>query len=774
MRWKWILGTLTFAIVLLIAGGYALLSTYSIEDLKPKVVKAVKDATGRELTLGGNIRLEVGLTPTLAVDDVSFRNSSWGSRPELAKIKRFEVQVALFPLLSRKIEIRRFSLIEPDILIETNSAGKSNLAFETSGEAPSAQSGEARINAGSGVTALALSHLRIEKGHLAYRDYRTGATLTLSIEKLTASSSDAQSPLQISFQGAYNDKPFELDGTLIPLAALSDPDKAWPLKLTLKAAGATFAAEGELKDLMGDRSFSLNIDAKGPSISDLAKWGGASQAPPIGPFKAAVRVSKQKNLISLEDLEVNAGTEELALLKLTGTVKDLLNQRNTEIQFDLSGKDPAKLSDIMGMGRTSLKGHFRISGNASDAGEKVYRISNLKASFAESDLGGTVDLNVAGKRPKVGASLSSKKLDLRPLLQKNEKGAGGPPKSAGTSTKPGKVFSSEQISFPALQSVDADLRIEVSQVLTPKAVLNDLNSNILLDAGSLSLKPLKARFAEGLLDGRVDLRQKGKGITLVVLLKGVQLDLAQLAQALEMSQKIEGKADVDMDVKGSGASVAELMAGLNGKTVVAVRKGRIDSKYLDLLGGDIGSNALRLLNPFSHNTKDTDINCMVGGFVINNGLAQTTALVLDTAQVSVICDGKIDLRTEELDISLNPSPKQGAGVAGLGKVSVSLSELAKPFKLSGTLAKPSLAVDTKQAAVGIGKAVGGAVIFGPVGVAASAISGGGAGNANVCGGAIDAARKGVKFTVAKGVKEQKQKTGALEGAGGKLKKLLGR
>ncbi len=534
------------------------------------------------------------------------------------------------------------------------------------------------------------------------------------------------------------------------------------------------AAEGELKDPLGERSFSLNISARGTSVSDFAKWGGVSQMPQIGPFKVAVRVSEEKDVISLENLEVDAGAEDLAELKLTGAVKDLLKQRKMEIEFDLSGKDLAKLSEVMGMRQTPLKGPFRISGKASDSGEKVYRIANLKASLSESDLGGTVDLNMTGKRPKVGASLSSHKLDLRPLLPKDEKGAGGAPKSAKSSTKPDKVFSSEPIPSAALDSVDADLQLKVSQILTPKVVLNDLNTNILLDAGSLSLKPLKAHFAEGSLDGRVELHPKGKGVALDALLKVVQLDLAQLAKTLEMSQKIEGTIDMDIDVKGSGDSVAEVMAGLNGKTVVVVHQGQIDNKYLDLLGGDIGSNALRLINPSGQDKKYTHINCMVGGLNIKNGLAQTTAVLLDTDQMRVIGDGSINLKTEELNISLNPSPKGGTGVAGLGKVSMSLSELAKPFKLGGTLAKPALAIDTKQAAVEIGKAVGGAALFGPIGIAASMASGGASDNANVCAEAIDAANRGVKFTGAKKAEGQKEKTGAVEGAGSKLKKLFGR
>ena len=131
MRWKWIVMGVCGLIVVLIIAVVVILSTYNFNSLKPQITKAAKEATGRELTLGGDIRLKISLTPALVVENVSFQNAPWGSRPEMAKIKRFEVQVALFPLISKRIELKRLILVEPDILVETDKSGKSNLEFET-------------------------------------------------------------------------------------------------------------------------------------------------------------------------------------------------------------------------------------------------------------------------------------------------------------------------------------------------------------------------------------------------------------------------------------------------------------------------------------------------------------------------------------------------------------------------------------------------------------------------------------------------------------------
>ena len=81
MKWKWVLGVVAASIVLLYVAVYLILSRYDYNGLKPEIMRAVKDGTGRELTLGGDIRLKPGFTPALVVKDVSFKNASWGPSP---------------------------------------------------------------------------------------------------------------------------------------------------------------------------------------------------------------------------------------------------------------------------------------------------------------------------------------------------------------------------------------------------------------------------------------------------------------------------------------------------------------------------------------------------------------------------------------------------------------------------------------------------------------------------------------------------------------------
>ena len=138
----------------------------------------------------------------------------------------------------------------------------------------------------------------------------------------------------------------------------------------------------------------------------------------------------------------------------------------------------------------------------------------------------------------------------------------------------------------------------------------------------------------------------------------------------------------------------------------------------------------------------------------------------------VVGEGEINLKTERLNLSLKPVPKEGIGTRVTGKLTVSLSELTRPFKLGGTLAHPSLAVDPTQTAIAFGKAIGGVMLFGPVGIAA-ALVGSSSGDENSCIAAIEAAKKGVR--VKKGlVGKVSGRRRCLKGAGKELKKLFGK
>ena len=138
-----------------------------------------------------------------------------------------------------------------------------------------------------------------------------------------------------------------------------------------------------------------------------------------------------------------------------------------------------------------------------------------------------------------------------------------------------------------------------------------------------------------------------------------------------------------------------------------------------------------MINPFKKESPFTPVSCIVCGFKIGHGKAETTALVVNSDYMSVVGNGTINLRTEGLDINLKPIPKEGIETGIAGTVNLSLGELTRPFELAGTLAHPSLGIDLTQTAIAAGKALGGFMLLGPVGLGA-ALLGSSSGEKQLC------------------------------------------
>jgi hypothetical protein len=60
---------------------------------------------------------------------------------------------------------------------------------------------------------------------------------------------------------------------------------------------------------------------------------------------------------------------------------------------------------------------------------------------------------------------------------------------------------------------------------------------------------------------------------------------------------LDGVIDLDINLAGQGKSVAALMAGLNGDVVAIPSEGQMPVKYLNLVGDDITTSLLKIVNP---------------------------------------------------------------------------------------------------------------------------------------------------------------------------------
>jgi len=224
MRWKWFVGICGLVLLAGITVGYALLSAFDFNELKPAIQRAVTSVTGRDLEIEGDIRCKIGLTPTIVIGDVRFQNAPWGSEPWMMQARELRLRVALVPLLHRNIRIRELAVLEPELLLEKDPSGTFNTALLQTAEEPSAQQEEHFDSlVAAMVTMLAFDGVRVERGRLIFRE-GSSAGHTIEVDLLEARASSATSPIFLMVRGSYRKVPFEASGTLAPIATLLDPD----------------------------------------------------------------------------------------------------------------------------------------------------------------------------------------------------------------------------------------------------------------------------------------------------------------------------------------------------------------------------------------------------------------------------------------------------------------------------------------------------------------------------------------------------------------------
>lgn len=570
------------------------INTLDVNQYKAEIIEAAEQATGRQLQIGGDLQFALSFVPTVVIEDVKFSNASWGSKPEMLTLDKFEVQVSLLALLTGNIQINRVILLEPEILLETNKKGLGNWVFASKKAEEVATS-----DSDASTPSVVVNEVHLENAKIVYKDGVTGQETKLVIDKIVTESNSADDPLSVMMKIAYNELPIEVNGSLGSLNQLTG-NNSYPIDLTINISGADIVLKGQIAKPMDGKGFDIDVSFNVDSLSDLSGLAG-SDLPKLGP------------------------------ISFTGKVAD-------------------------------SKG--------------AYSIKTMKLALGDTDLSGDVTANISGKRPTITANLSSNLIDLIELA--------GDKEQAGKEEQKERLFSSEPLPLEGLKSVNANVTINAKQIKTSSLVLEKTKVVLTLKNGNLAIKPLSTLLAGGSLNGNISLNASGKTAILVTDISIKGLEPSQLG---DLNDKISGATtDVSIKVKGSGNSVSQIMAGLNGKLLLQSAKGELKGSGASTATTDL----LTMLNPTAKSSDGTQLECAVVNFNIKNGIATADkGIALATTQMNIIGSGTVDLKTEKLDIGINPQARQGVGI--------SAGQLANLVRLGGTLANPQPTTDVKAA-----------------------------------------------------------------------------
>ena len=724
-------------VVLIVAGVGIFVATFDPNSYKPRIVAAVKQATGRDLMLQGPIRLGLSLQPTLTVQGVSFSNPPGFSRPEMATLQELDLKLALLPLLSHQVQIDRLVLMKPDILLEVNAQGQPNWKFTPQGGSGSTPATAPSSSGQTSQTQINVAQLEVQDGTVTWRDDATKQSAVLGLTSLTTSAPSPDANLHLAMNASYNGNPFSLSGDVGPLTRLQDTaaKTGWPVQLTVQAAGAKLALDGSISQPDQAKGYNLKVTANVPDLTALGKFAPSATLPPLHDINLAAQVTDTgAQLPEISNLTLHVGASDL-----TGTVAGLKLDKLDVNAPKADGPAQIALQATFNNAPATLNGSAGFLPVLMSGGKATAPVPiDLTAEALGSKLTVKGSAAYTDGRPSLQASVQSDMLDADALIAALAKPTAAPPAGTAPATpapapRPasGRIFPDTPIPFSMLRMADAEVKLNIAAMKYGGAQYKAIAANIDLHNGALKLDPLSADLPEGRLSGALTAADTPPAPPVSVRLEAPALAVGPLLAAMGKPGYLSGNMEVHANLSGAGASPHAIAASLNGTLGVAMANGTVDNR---LLGSTLGKvlQAVNVLDLVGRGGA-SQVQCFAARLTTQHGVGTLQPFVLSSSLITMEGGGTVNLGAETLDLHLRPQGR----VAG--------TPIVVPLRVTGSLNEPSVQSDTAATVTANVGTVAGTVLGSatPLGLVAGALGGqkllGGSEGVD-CGAALAAAR----------------------------------
>ena len=307
---KKVLIVLAAVVVLVIVGLLAAPFFIPVDTYKSQIAQAARDATGRDLTIRGDMRLSLLPRLELEAADVSFANAPGAAQPDMARLKKLLVQLQIWPLLSGRVRVDSFVLVEPVIHLEVDKTGRPNWVFAKaeaaapSGGAPATAPAPAAGAPGE-IPEISLGDVRLDNGLLTYTDARSGRHVEISDINMTVSLPDMDSPAAAYGSLVWNGQKLSLTAKSEGLRGLM-AGKTTSVSLGLESKVVNLAYEGSVTNAAPAR-VEGTVDLDVPSIREVAAWtGNPIEAPGngLGPLKIKGKVAATPGRVAFTEAQI--------------------------------------------------------------------------------------------------------------------------------------------------------------------------------------------------------------------------------------------------------------------------------------------------------------------------------------------------------------------------------------------------------------------------------------------------------------------------------------
>ncbi len=635
-------------------------------DYKEDIAVKVKDQTGRELKIEGDIHLTYFPWLGFEMGEVELGNAPGFEAPVFASTTKTAIRLKLLPLLQREIVMDTLEVHGLQLNLEKNADGKTNWEDLAKGGVEPGQP----VESGSAphLAAFAIGGLDIRNGNVSWKDAQAGQQYNIKNISLQTGALNPGKPVDVSLGLDVQSVEPPMSGRIEGSGQLEmNPDTQ-----LIRVIGMTVNAGFQGKPFPGGKlELSLFTDAVADGKQN------------------SIRVNSLKlNTLGMEaDLALN-GQLTPEGPKFTGTLK--VPQFNPRTMLEELTQSEIETTDSSALASASFEAGLSGTDNS-------LTIKPITMKLDESNLKGEVLVqNFA--RPAIGFSFGLDQMDADRYLPPVKEGQ---PEAAGT---PGAAAAQAGgLPMETLRTLNVVGKLAAVKFKVAKLTVSDFNANITAKNGLIQINPVSAKLYEGVYAGNMQLDARGDQAKISLNEKLTGIQAGPLLKDMQGKESLTGKGSVSVNVTALGTEPDSVKKTLNGGAAFAFRDGAIKGVNVARMIRQARAKLKGQTLPAGEEPEQTDFAELSGTVTFTNGLAQNQDLVLKSPLLRITGAGRADLPSETLEYRVQ-AKVVGTSKGQGGQELQELSGVTIPIKISGTFTEQSYGLDAEALGKGLAEA----------------------------------------------------------------------
>ncbi|MFP4516738.1 MAG: AsmA family protein [Desulfovibrionales bacterium] len=643
-----ITGIVAGILVLLLVLGIVLLVTFvDPNDYKDDISRAARDATGREVTFHGDMSFTFFPWLGLELGSVSMSNARGFENDDFARIGQAKINVRVFPLLQRELEMDTIVLNDLVLHLEKNAQGRTNwddlAQQEENATAEQQPQGE---QPGRSLQELNIGGVEINNALVTWDDRQAEQSFELGNVNLSTGEIAFGDLFQFTLAFDFTStQPRIASRTEMSGQMLLDPNQK---SYAVKPVAISSRLQGQ--DIPGE---SITLTAKGYVQADMMR---------------GTATITDLSLQTLDEISL------LANLEITGLNEEL----SYSGRVNLPKFDPQAVMQKLGINipatgdpnvLKAFSSEAKFTGNSDSA-----TIQSLQAVLDQTTINGNGAVT-SFERPAYTFALTVDQIDLDRYL---------PPTPETEAQTPRDTPSAEQGDpLEPLRDLRLKGQADVGSLTVKNIKTSDITVSVTARDGLLTVDPYSLALYGGSLSGtaRLDARTTTPSWSFTEKMNSV--DIGPLVQDFMDKDLIAGTAAMAASLSGSGIEPDTIMKSLNGEVNFRAADGAVKGVNIPLLIRQAKARITGAAAPEEVAAKQTDFSDLSGSATITDGLIKNDDFLMQSPLLRVRGKGTVDLPQEEVDYLVNAAlvgTLEGQGGAGVEE----LRDVPVPLRITGT------------------------------------------------------------------------------------------